>query len=161
MKNDFRGTREDGSPVLISVLPTLLVTAIGHVEDVAKSSDTSFKFEGDSIYLVGEFGSGSLVSSTLSECFSIGNDDIVPALSLEGNLKTYKTLYQTIKKGLCRSVHDVSEGGILVSVVESMIGGEKGASLDFGNIKMNLHRFCFNEMSGRFIVSVAPAISIF
>src|SRR5206468_1554838 len=50
MKNDFRGKHE-GKPVVISVPPTLLVTAMARVPDVRLARTSDFKAAGDAIYL--------------------------------------------------------------------------------------------------------------
>ena len=54
MFNDFKGYDADGKPVKISVPPTLLVSSIGVIPDVAHSISLAPKAAGDSVYLLGE-----------------------------------------------------------------------------------------------------------
>lgn len=50
MFNDFSGFDEKGNPVEISIPPSLLISAVGIIDDVRKSITIDFKFPGDIIY---------------------------------------------------------------------------------------------------------------
>ena len=55
MFNDFKGYDEKGSPVEISIPPTLLISAVSVMPDLNKAkSPPEFKNTGDVIYLLGE-----------------------------------------------------------------------------------------------------------
>src|SRR5512137_383227 len=73
MFNDFSGFDSNNTPVRISVPPTLLVSSIGIHDDVAKAMSIDTKFEGDSVYVIGE---------TLSE---LGGSEYFAFLGSTGN----------------------------------------------------------------------------
>jgi phosphoribosylformylglycinamidine synthase subunit PurSL len=146
MKNDFRGKDKRGEQITISILPTLMVTAMARADmGIAPGSD--FKAAGDLVYLLGGEGVG-LAGSEYAELFG---GDGVPGIDLARNIALYRAIYRALQAGLLRSVHDVSEGGLLVALAESAIGGRLGfaafAALDDAG--------WFSEAAGRFVVSVA------
>ena len=139
----------------ISVRPTLLVSLMGIIDDTTKSMTTDFKNDGDLIYLLGvagEYLGGSYYEKV------IGSDLGAPALpELDDSLELYRNLHKAIKGGLVASCHDISDGGLAVSAVESMIGGKTGCSISIDAlVKDNVEpaRVLFNEEPSRFVVSI-------
>jgi len=123
MKNDFRGKRRSGEPVTISVVPTLLVTAVGRVADTRHARTSDFKGAGDAIYLLRAARPG-LLGSELADAeasvlhlrgFSPGSQPGFP--DWERARKLYSWLGGTHGKmqPKLRSVHDLSDGGLLVA----------------------------------------------
>ena len=151
MKNDFRGKDKRGQDINISILPTLMVTAMAKVP-MGSTIGSSFKTANDLIYLLGGNGQG-LAGSEFSCHFEAEG---APTIDLQNNLSLYRKFHQALKQGLIASAHDVSEGGLLVAVTESMIGGRTGAAL---SIKAD-NDLLFNETAGRILVSVSPANSV-
>ncbi|MBX9723273.1 MAG: hypothetical protein K2X81_17855, partial [Candidatus Obscuribacterales bacterium] len=122
MKNDF-----DDGVVRLSIPPTLLVSAMGKVDDVAKAMTMEFKTEGDLIYLLSA-GSLGMTASVIAEILewdaaSLPNIDIIKAAQM------YKELHQAIQNKLVKSAHDLSEGGLGVALSESCIGSGLGAMI--------------------------------
>jgi phosphoribosylformylglycinamidine synthase subunit PurSL len=164
MKNDFIGKSRFGKDVKISVPPTVLVTAMGKVPDVTKTTTSDFQKAGDGVYLLGR-SRRHLGGSELEDCFDLPDSVLrtAPPVRGEENLRLYRTLHRAIMSGLVRSAHDCSEGGMMVALAESAIGGNLGVQAevdtfedelkDFGG---NLAEFFYNETPGRFVVSVAP-----
>jgi len=151
MKNDFRGKDKRGKEINISILPTLMVTAMAKVP-MGSTVGSHFKTAGDVIYLLGGDGAG-LSGSEFSCHFETSESPL--AIDLDKNLNLYRKLHEALKNNLISSVHDISEGGLLVAVAESMIGGRVGAAL---SIKVD-NDLLFNETAGRILVSVSPAHS--
>ena len=149
MKNDFRGKDKRGESIDISILPTLMVTAMARV-NMGTTVGSAFKSPGDFIYLLGAKGAG-LAGSEFAELFG-AEDAGVPAIHIAKNIKLYRRIYAALKDGLMNSIHDISEGGLLVAAAESSIGGRLGATLDIEPT----FELLFNEEAGRFVVSVAP-----
>lgn len=165
MKNDFIGRSRFGKEVKISVPPTVLVTAMAKVPDVTKTVSSDFQKLGDSVYLIGR-SVRDLGGSELEDAFSLPKTVLrsAPSVNGEENFRLYRTLHQAILKGLIRSSHDCSEGGMLVALAESAIGGMMGISAEIEHLTDDIRafggtlaEFFFNESPGRFIVSVDPA----
>ncbi|MBI1216679.1 MAG: phosphoribosylformylglycinamidine synthase [Alphaproteobacteria bacterium] len=150
MKNDFRGKDARGQDIVVSVLPTLMVTAMAKVH-MGSVAGSAFRAPDDLIYILGANMAQGLAGSEFAAIYK-AEDDLGPAISPERNIRLYRLLHKAMRAGLLRSVHDVSEGGMLVAVAEGMIGGRLGAALETAAGFDVL----FNEAPGRFIVSVAP-----
>ena len=153
MKNDFRGADRRGQEIAISVLPTLLITAMSRVP-MGATVGSDFKDKGDLIYLLGENRVQGLSSSEFSCHFETESKE--PSIDSNKNMMLYRKLHIALKQSLVKSVHDISEGGLLVAFVESMIGGRLGAKLFMDNNEKDFTDIYFNEAPGRFIVSIAP-----
>ncbi len=134
-----------------SVLPTPTVLGLGIVEDVRKCVTTDLKKEGNLLYLVGEtkeeFG-GSAVYRRYG-----GKGGVVPEVVPERLKRSMDEMHAAMKKGLIRSCHDVSDGGIAVAVAEMCLGGNIGAYVSTGHDRWYL----FSESSTRWIVEIEPS----
>jgi len=153
MKND---ANLDGQK--ISILPTLLFSTIGKIDDVRRCVTSDLKAENDLVYIVGD---------TFDEC---GGSEYYHELNIKGgivprvDLKTAKDRYEKIsqasKQGLIRSNHDCSDGGFAVAAVEKAIGGKLGLDLDLtlanANNRLRTDRFLFSESQSRFVLTIHP-----
>jgi len=131
LNNEYLGT--DG--LRHSIPPTLLISAIGVVEDVTKSITMDLKEAGNIIYLIGEF---------------LTEQKAVPDVP-QSTMQVYQALHQAITSGLVRSAHDLSEGGLAVAAAEMCIGGRLGMKLNVEALSL------FNEVNGCLLVEVMPA----
>ncbi|MBL7665942.1 MAG: hypothetical protein JNM93_12475 [Bacteriovoracaceae bacterium] len=155
MKNDYYQVDAQGKPLKISVPPTLLVTAMGEVEEVENLVTTDFKKADDLIYMVGLCQYQNLNESELSRTFL--TDKVKPEdVNLDFNFSLYQKMYQLIQNKTFSSVHDISDGGMLTAVFESCLGGDLGAELELSAYKNNLLPLLFNESTGRFVLSLNP-----
>ena len=154
MKNDFRGTNRKGEALTISILPTLLVTAISQCQiDTICSGD--FKKRGDRIYLLGEWGRG-LLGSEYEQAYMVQNA-CLPQIDVVKNVQLYRGMQTLFEKKLLQSCHDVSEGGLLIALIESCFAQGVGWDISLDNIaEEELHEILFNQSAGRFVVSVSP-----
>jgi len=153
MKNDYKiGGHK------VSVLPTILISAIGVVPDITHCVTSDFKFDNDSIYLIGKTGR-HLGASFFYRKYG-GQSTDIPAVDMVDNKKVYKKYHELIKRGLLASGHDCSEGGLALALAESCIGGDLGAEIDRAFLNessfLTTEELLFSESSGRFLVSVNP-----
>ncbi len=149
LNNEFRPAGKEP----ISIPPTLLISAMGQVDDVSTCVSMDFKRPGNVIYQLGEtkneFG-GSHYSHLAGTPALPGLNNVVPTLDVPKAKKLYETLHRGITQGLFRSVHDLSEGGLAVAVAEMCFAGGFGAKLDgsFDTVAL------FSESNSRFVVEV-------
>jgi phosphoribosylformylglycinamidine synthase subunit PurSL len=120
-----------------AIPPTLLISAIGVVQDVTQSITMDLKEAGNFIYLIGDFS---------AEQKSVPD---VPSSTSQ----VYRALHQAITNGLVRSAHDLSEGGLAVASAEMCIGGRLGVELNIESSAL------FTEVNGCLLVEVSPASS--
>ena len=149
MKNDYRHGRWK-----ISIPPTLLVSAVGRIEDVSLAVTTDFKDAGDAIYIVGETKDELGGSEYYAMKGALGAN--VPKVEFGKNFAIYKKVEAAISKGLLASCHDCSDGGLVVALAECCIAGKLGANVLFAKYgeKLNAQKLLFSESAGRFVVSV-------
>lgn len=137
LNNEYLGT--DG--LRHSIPPTLLISALGVVNDVSQSVTMDLKEAGNSIYLIGEFSP---------------NEKSVPDVP-PSSLQVYRALHQAIKHRLVCSAHDLSQGGLAVAAAEMCIGGRLGI-----NVVATLQSTSegsaalFTEANGCILVEVSP-----
>ncbi len=150
MYNDFRGYTADGKPTHIAALPTLLISAIGVIPDVAKSMTIDFKRVGDFVYVVGETND----ELGASEYGGIG---AVPVVDTKKNAKAYDAVSKAIQKGLVASAIGIGRGGLAVALAKSSVAGQLGLRLNLNMLAgkaKSPEAVLFSETQGRFVVSV-------
>jgi phosphoribosylformylglycinamidine synthase len=136
-----------------AIPPTLLISAIGIIPDLACTVTMDLKQPGDLLYLVGDF-KPRLGGSHFHLLTGIDGGDDVPGLP-EHAVELYRALYSTIQQNLIHACHDLSEGGLAVSAAEMGIGGRLGLDLDVGD-PADFTRVLFGETNGCLLVEVAP-----
>uniref|UniRef100_A0A7C5Z8G6 Phosphoribosylformylglycinamidine synthase subunit PurL n=1 Tax=Caldicellulosiruptor owensensis TaxID=55205 RepID=A0A7C5Z8G6_9FIRM len=142
----FYNQSEEGA-----IYPTPVIGMIGRIDDIEKAVDISFKNKGDLIAVVGKTLDDIGASEYLSFYHGIVSGR-VPKLDLELHKKVCDRVLECINRGLFNSVHDISDGGFAIALVESAIRGSKGAQLQ---IKTELREdfYLFSETPGRFVVT--------
>ena len=149
MKNDYIGEN-----LRISIPPTLLYTAIAVVPDVRKSVSMDFKSEGDIILLLGETKDELGGSEFYDELGFLGNH--VPKVNVQEAMARYRKLHSAMQQNLVASAHDLSEGGLLVTLAESCFGARLGAEVTIPNQDLSVVRYLFSESASRLLISCSP-----
>ncbi|KKS78552.1 MAG: Phosphoribosylformylglycinamidine synthase 2 [Candidatus Beckwithbacteria bacterium GW2011_GWA2_43_10] len=151
MFNDFIGFDDKGKQVEISILPTLLISAIGIIDDITNSVSIDLKFPGDLIYILGETKDEELGGSEYYRMKGyIGNH--VPQVDAVKNKKLYIALAKAIEQRLIASSIAVTRGGLAVALAKSALAGSLGLEVDLPCSGEGL----FSESSGRVVVSINP-----
>ncbi len=150
MKNDFK--REG---VKISVPPTIVYSMVSKIKDIRKTITSDFKAPGDLIYQIGKTYD-ELGASDFYRLFGkLGTN--VPKVRKEEAKDTYLKMMKAHKASLIESAHDLSDGGMLIGLAESLIGTEWGAEIKLDSLKdLSLNAKLFSESHSRFIISVKP-----
>lgn len=133
---------------------TLVISAMGIVPDVDKTTTSDFKSAGNRVYLIGET-KDELGGSHYHLIHDIIGASNVPTPH-ESAFEIFKTLHQAIGAGYIRACHDVSEGGLAVALAEMCIGGRVGAKIDLSGLNLALGSALFSESLSRFVVEVHP-----
>jgi phosphoribosylformylglycinamidine synthase len=115
------------------VYPTPVVGVVGLVEDIKQIVTCGFKQEDEVILLLGETKEDLGGSEYLAHIHKqiIGD---VPELNLEYEKQIQQFCLKVINRGLVSSAHDVSDGGLLIALVECSLATQSrnliGATLD-------------------------------
>lgn len=156
MFNDFKGFDENGKPIKISILPTLLISAISVVNDSTKVVSLDAKMPGDLVYLLGETNDELGRSEYLSMLQE--TDTIIPQVNTVKNKKLYTALAKAINKQLIASSISVGRGGLAVALAKKAIGGQLGLKVSLQNSNGNVSRddyALYSESQGRILATIA------
>lgn len=157
MFNDFNGFDKNGTPIKISIPPTLLISSIGVIDDFTKTVSLDAKMEGDLVYVLGQ----TQEELAGSEYFAMQNavGSYVPSVFAETNKQLYSDFYKTVQKNLVASSISIGRGGLGIALAKKAIGGKLGLDISLKNLpgKITRNDFAlFSESQGRILVSVAP-----
>lgn len=165
LNNEFSYNDEDGKRNTISIPSTLLISAMGQVDDVSQCVTMDLKQAGNLLFQIGITGNHMAGSHwSLVNCASGGN---VPTVDAELAKLTFSALHQAIKNGHVRSCHDLSEGGLATCIAEMAFAGGLGVDIEIGSLliagkdddaaneQATLIRL-FSESNTRFVVEVEP-----
>lgn len=144
----------------ISIPPTLLISAISVMDTIEKAITMDLKRPGNTVYMVGltfdELG-GSQYYKLRG---AVGND--VPRVDPVNGKKLMTSLSKAMSKGLVRSCHDCSDGGMAVALAEMAFAGGLGMEINLDPYAMPIGQdlllndvMLFSESNTRFIVEVA------
>ena len=152
LNNQF--ATEDGRTIKIP--PTLLISGIGIVDDVRNCVTMDFKAAGNSVVVVGATQE-SLVGSHYAEVYGCADKNL-PRVDLDLGPRIAGTMHALIKRELVESVHDCSDGGLLVAIAEMCIAGGLGVALDLSPLPdLSPQTLLFAESPSRFVIEVSPS----
>jgi phosphoribosylformylglycinamidine synthase len=169
LHNEFSYTDDKGSRQTISIPSTLLISAMGQVPDVANCVTMDLKTAGNFLFQIGVTGDhlGGSHWNLVNE-LSGGK---VPTVDPERSKQTFIHLHDAIRKGLVRSCHDMSEGGLAVAVAEMAFAGGLGAEITTNEVGIEIlpsdpdsnielsyatAALLFSESNTRFVVEITP-----
>ncbi|MCI4341741.1 MAG: phosphoribosylformylglycinamidine synthase subunit PurL [Thermoplasmata archaeon] len=115
-----------------AIPPTPVVMGVGILPDIARAVTSDLKRPGDSLYLLGPNGpelGGSLYARLRGH-----TDWAVPPPDPAGLRRRGEKLIALGSRGQLRAVHDVSDGGLAVTLAEMAFGGQLGFEVDLSRI---------------------------
>jgi phosphoribosylformylglycinamidine synthase len=163
LNNEFSFLDSDGQKQTISIPPSLLISALGQVEDVGRCVTMDLKQAGNLIYQVGmtkaELGGSHF-------CLVRGVEGgQVPTVDASLASRTFAALHAAIGSGLVRACHDLSEGGLAVAAAEMCFAGGLGATIRLADVPCDIGAqtdapadatLLFSESNSRFLCEVTP-----
>jgi phosphoribosylformylglycinamidine synthase II len=110
------------------VFPTPTIAMIGLVDDVKHVTTLGFKAKGDLIYLIGSSRNDLASSQYLVNVHGVTASP-APYFDLDEEYVVQRQVAELIREGVVASAHDVSEGGLFVTLLESAMAGALGFDL--------------------------------
>ena len=156
LNNQF--TAEDGRT--IAVPPTLLITGIAPVPSIDRLVTSDAKSPGNLLVLIGA-GQGRLRGSHYGLLYG-DPEGPMPGVDLDAGPSAAAAVHRLIGAGLVRAAHDVSDGGLLVTVAEMLIGGGPGRSAGAPGASIELPGAfdataeAFEESPSRYVLEIEP-----
>jgi phosphoribosylformylglycinamidine synthase subunit PurL len=136
--------------------PTPVLMATGIVPDLRHAVTSDLKAEGDPLYLVGE--SASELGGSLWARLHGRTDLPVPPMDPGLTKKLGERLLALGARGRLAAVHDVSDGGLAVTLAEMAFGGGFGFSVDLASTELDAAAQALAvEGASRWVVEVPPS----
>lgn len=135
------------------IYPTPTIGMVGLIDDINNKMTLDFKEEGDLIYLLGKITDDINCSEYLHRVCEVEFSP-APYFDLEEEYQLQQKVLELIKKNLIRSAHDVSEGGLFVTLCESGFNNELGFSI-LSKSGIRKDAFLFGEGQSRVMVTVS------
>lgn len=136
------------------VYPTPVIGMVGILEHLKDRMTLGFRKPGDVIYLVGQsredINSSTYLYKILGHAFSPA-----PYFDLQEEFALQRMVSMLIRSGLVRSAHDVSDGGLLVTLMESAMPETLGFSIRT-DTSIRKDAYLFGEAQSRVVLSVDP-----
>jgi phosphoribosylformylglycinamidine synthase len=138
------------------VYPTPTIGMVGVLEDITTKMTMYFKQEGDVILLVGhqknDIGSSEYLHKLKGVEYSPA-----PYFDIDEEFDVQKFVKTIIAQKLIQSAHDVSEGGLIVTLLESGFHKGLGFTVATTNYDIRTDAYWLGEAQGRVVVSATPA----
>ncbi|MFO7938376.1 MAG: phosphoribosylformylglycinamidine synthase subunit PurL [Bacteroidales bacterium] len=136
------------------VFPAPVIGMVGLIEDKNRIMTMGFKEKGDMIYLVGKSRNDINSSEYLVSVHGVEASP-APFFDLEEEMNIQDAIKGLIERGLVRSAHDVSDGGLFVALVESAMVKELGFDITT-DAEVRKDAFLFGESQSRVVITVTP-----
>ena len=139
------------------VYPTPTIGMVGLLDSVNNKMTMDFKKAGDVIYLIGISRSDINSSEYLHKINGVEFSP-APYFDLEEEFGLQRTIEKLIKEKMIVSAHDVSEGGLFVTLTESAFNKDLGYTI---NTDKNIRKdsYLFGEAQSRVVVSASDELS--
>jgi phosphoribosylformylglycinamidine synthase len=137
------------------VFPTPTIGMIGIVQDKKFQTSLGFKNEGDIIYIIGKSYNDISSSEYLYSYHKVKNSP-APRFDLDEEFTVQQAIKTLIKNALINSAHDISDGGLFITLLESAM--VKGLGFEIGtDNSIRKDAFLFGEGQSRVVVSISAS----
>ena len=137
------------------VFPTPTIGMLGVMDNLENIMTSDFKQPDDLVYLVGESVNDIASSQYLASWHKILTAP-APHFDIDKENDMQQVIKQLIQHKMIQSAHDVADGGLFVTLVESALPNGLGFDIA-SDSSIRKDAFLFGEAQGRVVVSVAPA----
>ncbi|MFN1834490.1 phosphoribosylformylglycinamidine synthase subunit PurL [Balneola sp. MJW-20] len=137
-----------------AIFPSPIIGMLGLIDDVEKHTTTpGFKEEGEIVMYIGAPRKGLGGSEYLKVVHDLTAGD-APELNIDFEVKLQDSLLEAIRSGYITAAHDISDGGLAITLSEMAIFGKKGANIDLSDIEGDLHEILYSEAQSGVVITV-------
>ena len=137
-----------------AIAPTPTIGGVGLIKNLNNMITKDFLESHSCIIVVGKTLGHLEQSEFFREVLKI-NDGPPPEVNLFNEKNNGLIIQNLISNKLLNSVHDVSAGGILVSLIEMCVIGKIGAKIKIPKSNISSHKYLFGEDQSRYIIEVS------
>jgi phosphoribosylformylglycinamidine synthase len=139
-----------------AVYPTPTIGMVGVLDSLDDKMTLGFKTEGDLIYLVGQSNNDINCSEYLHKICGVEYSP-APHFDLDEEFSVQQAILKLISQKLIQSAHDISEGGLFITLLESGFVAGLGFEASQQDASLRADAFWFGEAQSRVVVSVSPS----
>jgi phosphoribosylformylglycinamidine (FGAM) synthase-like enzyme len=136
-----------------AVYPTPTIGMVGVLEHVDSRMTLGFRNEGDLIFVLGEINNDINCSEYLQKIVGVELSP-APHFEIEKEYALQQAIAGLISQKIIASAHDISEGGLFISLLESGFAGNIGFDVSQKDQHIRADAYWFGESQSRAIVSV-------
>ena len=136
-----------------AVYPTPTIGMVGLLEQVTTKMTLGFKAEGDMIFLLGQSTNDIASSEYLHKIMGVEFSP-APHFELEEEFLLQQKVAELIRKKRISSAHDVSEGGLFITLLESAFPQQLGFEVTAADTTIRSDAYWFGEGQSRVVVTV-------
>ena len=137
-----------------AIFPSPIIGMLGLIEDVEKHTTTpSFKTDGDIVIYIGANRKGLGGTEYLKVVHGLTTGD-APELDIPFEVSLQDALLEAIKAGFITAAHDISDGGLAITLAEMAMFGKKGAHLTLEEISGSIHEVLFSEAQSGVVITI-------
>ncbi len=136
------------------VFPTPTIGMVGIIEDMKLRMTLDFKTAGDSIVLLGTQRNDIGSSEYLNKIKGVTHSQ-APHFELEEEFALHQLVTSLIKEHKIKSAHDISEGGLIITLLESAFVNHKGFEVNSNHSTLRTDAYWLGEAQSRVVVSCA------
>ncbi|MAX06242.1 MAG: phosphoribosylformylglycinamidine synthase II [Flavobacteriales bacterium] len=138
--------------VEVPVFPTPTIGMLGIIENKKHITSLAFKGKSDLIYMIGRSQNDISSSEYLASYHGV-KESSVPKFDLDAEYDAQQTITKLIRAGVIESAHDVADGGLFISLLESSFTNDLGFEI-VSSSEVREDAFLFGEAPSRVVVSV-------
>ena len=135
------------------VFPTPTIAMIGLIEDVKHVTTLGFKEKGHLIYMLGTSRDDISSSQYLVKLHGVEASP-APFFNLDEEKALQSQLNMLIRKDVIQSAHDVTEGGLFITLLESAMDNDLGFDMTTAS-EFREDAYLFGEAQSRIVVTVS------
>ena len=139
-----------------AVYPTPTIGMVGVLDTPENKMTLGFRNAGDVIYLIGNATDDICSSEYLHKIGGVEHSP-APHFDIAEEVEVQKAVAAVIADKLVVSAHDVSEGGLFITLLESGFAGSIGFAVDQHDRSVRKDAYWFGEGQSRVVVSVNPS----
>jgi phosphoribosylformylglycinamidine synthase len=144
----------------VAILPTPTIAGVGLLPDWQKMAKIGSAKEGDKLIMIGSDGSHLGSSIYLRDiCDSIEGPP--PEVDLAAERRNGKFVRSIIRGGQVTACHDISSGGLVITLAEMAMASGKGAHISLSEQRGPAHALLFGEDQARYVVAVSADLADF
>jgi len=139
-----------------AVYPTPTIGMVGLLDSLEHKMTLDFKAPGDVIYLIGTSTNDIHSSEYLHKICGVEHSP-APHFELEEEYAVQSAVTRLISTSSIQSAHDISEGGLFITLLESAMIQELGFEAEQQDRSIRSDAYWFGEGQSRVVVSVSLA----